>query len=129
MNLPETFPKQLMLNLAIDLNRYFDASYGNRGFILDAEIRRLKLIAEEKLRDFNTRRMVFNYCGSDPGEGFEVDYRIVLATSEDGVIHLLKPDLMPISEMALEAQVGLLDGTYEEFEEDGETFIRETKKK
>jgi hypothetical protein len=129
MNLPDTFPKRLELNLGIDLKRYFDASYSNRGYILDVECQRLKIIAEEKLRDLNLRRMVFNYCGSDPGEGFKTDLRIVLATDEDGSIYLIRPDLLPIGDLPLRATLGLLDGTYEEYEdEDGEMLIREVRK-
>ena len=128
MNLPDSFPKQFKLLVAVDMVMLMDASITQWGKILEMELKRAEMTAVEQIRDFRNRMRVFRYCGADPGENFEFDNRIVLATDEDGIVYLVRPDLLPIGDFPLRAHLKFLGGKYEEYqEEDGTWTFREVK--
>jgi len=128
MSLPDSFPKRFTITLGLDMNKLMDASITNWGRILREELRHAEFGAAEQIKDFRMRYRVFRYCGSDPGEGFVTDYHCNWVTTDDGTIQFLRMDMLPISNRCLDSEIGLFDGTYEEVEEDGETFVREVKK-
>lgn len=123
MNLPDTFPKQLTITLAISMERLMNAGICEWGRILKQALDNTEATAVEQIRDLRQRMNVFRYCGSDPGEGFETDYRYAWVDI-DGAIQLLRLDMLPLSERTIDFEMGFHDGTYEEVEEDGEIFIR-----
>ena len=129
MKLPDSFPKQFTITLAISMEKLMDASVTKWGKILEEALNSAEATAVEQIRDYRMREMVFRYCGADPGEGFKVDYHTAWVTTDDDVIQFLRMDMMPVSSRCLDSEIGLFDGTYEEFiDEDGEVLIREVKK-
>ena len=128
MNLPDSFPKQFHITLAIDMETLMGASMCEWGRILKQSLNSAEYIAAEEIKDFRNRMRVFRYCGSDPGENFEFDYHCNWVTTDDGMIQFLRMDMLPVGKRTLDVHVGLMTGTHEEFEEDGVSLIREIKK-
>jgi len=128
MNLPDSFPKQFHITLAIDMKALMGASMTEWGRILKQSLNSAEYIAAEEIKDFRMRMRVFRYCGADPGEKFETDYHCEWVTTEDGTIQFLRMDMIPVGKRTLDVHVGLMTGTHEEYtDEEGETFIREVK--
>jgi len=124
MKLPDSFPKQFHITLAIDMKALMDAGICEWGRILKQSLNSAEYIAAEEIKDFRMRARVFRYCGADPGEGFKTDYHCGWVTTEDDVIQFLRMDMLPCGDRTLNAEMGLLDGSYEEVEEDGVSLIR-----
>jgi len=128
MSLPDSFPKQFHITLAIDMKALMGASITEWGRILKQSLNSAEHIAAEEIKDYRLRMRVFRYCGSDPGEGFKTDYHCGWVTTDDGTIQFLRMDMLPCGARTLDVHVGLMAGTHEEVEEDGLNFIREVKK-
>ena len=129
MSLPDSFPKQFHITLAINMVDLMGSGISEWGRILKQSLNSAEFIAAEEIRDFRLRMRVFRYCGVDPGEGFVTDYHYAWATHEDGAIQLLRMDMLPLSKRIFDIEMGLFDGTHEEYiDEDGEILIREIKK-
>lgn len=124
MSLPDSFPKQFHITLAINMEDLMNASITEWGRILKQSLNSAEYIAAEEIKDYRQRMRVFRYCGADPGEKFETDYHCAWVTTDDDVIQFLRMDMLPVSPRTLDSEMGLFDGTYEEVEEDGVSLIR-----
>lgn len=122
--LPDSFPKRLTINLTIDMETLMEASLTEWGGILSRHLYFAEQVAVEQIKDYRQRMRVFRYCGADPGEGFVTDYHTAWVTTDDGVIQFLRLDMLPVGKRTLDSEMGLFDGTYEEYEDDGMTLIR-----
>ena len=64
------------------------------------------------------------FYGFDAPEDFEFDYNFAWC-SVDGITQLLRMDMLPIGKSSISSEIGLLDGTYEEYySADSKTNLR-----
>ena len=125
MKLPDSFPKQFTITLVIDMKELLDASMTEWGRVLKRALDNAEATSVEQVRDYRMRHRIFEYYGMDVGSGFKFDYNYNWVTTDDGVIQLLRMDFLPLSIRALDFEMGLHDGTYEEIaDEEGEILIR-----
>ena len=129
MNLPDSFPKQFHITLAIDMKALIGAGISEWGRILKQSLNSAEYIAAEEIRDFRLRSRIFHYYGVDPGEKFEMDYRYAWVDI-DGAIQLLRIDMLPLTDRSLDFEIACMDGKYEQVydEKNDEWYFKEVKK-
>ncbi len=112
-----TIPKRFYVTITIDLEGFLEQK--QKFFIPTREVLReeaksIFITAEKQLQDYKFRYRVFKFYGCDPGAGFEVKYSFFWATTDDGIIQLLREDFLPIGTKAIDAEMAYLDGKLEE---------------
>lgn len=129
MYIPGTkIPRDFYITVKYDTQKLLDAPVLGWEELLTNEFRVALSSAKEIIRDFRQRHRVFKYCGADPGKGFKTDYNYAWCTTDDGVIQLLRLDMIPLGERAIDAEMDWLDGKLEEVFEDGIWVLKPVEK-
>jgi len=115
-------PRLFFTTIVIDLEKFLKEGQKNTFVptqeVLREEARGILITAEKRLREYKKRWNYFQFYGCDVGDGFQADYSMFWATTDDGVIQLLRGDFLPIGMRAIDAEMDYLDGKLEP-DEDG----------
>ena len=80
--------------------------------------RRIKMTLSE-----HSRKHFKGFYGFDAPKDFEFDYHFAWC-SVDGIIQLLRMDMLPIGKSSIGLEIGLLDGIYEDYyDADARTYL------
>lgn len=109
-----TIPKRFYVTIVLDTKKLIKANLMEWRKIAEAEFMAVMNGAIEQIRDYRLRHRIFEFYGCDPGHGFEMEYSMFWATTDDGTTQLLRGDFLSIGMRAIDAEMDYLDGKLEE---------------
>lgn len=108
-----TIPKRFYVTIVLDTKKLIKASLFEWEKAARTEFDAVLYGAIGQIRDYRLRHRIFKFYGCDPGHGFKVEYDYGFCDI-DGIIQLLRTDLLPISMRSINAEMDYLDGKLEE---------------
>ena len=121
-------PKKFYCTVKLDMEKLLEASVTEWDDIVKIEFNSAKFSAIQRIQQYRARHRVFKYCGADPGDGFVMDLNYAWCTTDDGVIQLLRLDMIPLGMRCIDAEIDFLDGKLEEVVEDGVSLLKPVEK-
>jgi len=121
-------PENFYITIKLDMEKLLTAPMSEWDKQVKNEFNGVLTSALKRIQEFRLRYRYFKCYKVDVGDGFQADYNYAWCIIDDGTIQLLRLDMIPLGERAINAEMDWFDGKLEEVIEDGITLLKPTEK-
>jgi len=111
LDLFKQFPEKFSITIDLNFIKTLEAG-GSMEDAVRIQLMGVKAKIQAELKNILTRYKVWKHYGFDPGDGFEFDYDFNWFDI-DGIIQLLRLDMLPLDMKSIDAELAWLDGLME----------------
>ena len=104
----QKLPEFFYATIKVTMDALLDSKMFKEEEILDAAWKAVKQRALEQIKRIKKRQRIIDFYGIDVGYDFEFDYQYAWV-DVDGIIQLLRMDMLPLSGRAIKAEIESFD--------------------